>query len=69
MDAARPRFPAECQARVDVYARVTQTELVELYRHAGMFVFPSLFEGFSLAVLEAMAAALPIRDDTCRRRT
>lgn len=35
--------------------RVSDDELVRLYRHATALVFPSLYEGFGLPVLEAMA--------------
>jgi glycosyltransferase involved in cell wall biosynthesis len=35
---------------------VSDNELYELYRHAAVFVFPSLYEGFGLPVLEAMRA-------------
>jgi glycosyltransferase involved in cell wall biosynthesis len=34
--------------------------LLDLYRHARLFVFPSLFEGFGLAPLEAMKYGLPV---------
>ena len=34
--------------------------LPEIYRSADLFVFPSLFEGFGIPVLEAMAAGTPV---------
>jgi alpha-1,3-rhamnosyl/mannosyltransferase len=35
-------------------------ELAKLYQGASLFVFPSLYEGFGLPLLEAMAADIPI---------
>ena len=40
--------------------RVTDGELVELYRRAACLVFPSLYEGFGLPPLEAMACGCPV---------
>jgi glycosyltransferase involved in cell wall biosynthesis len=54
------RFPAGVRDRVDVKPRVSQSELVGLYGRSHIFVFPSLYEGFGRALLEAMAAGLPI---------
>lgn len=34
--------------------------LAKLYSHAALFVLPSLFEGLSLALLEAMSYSLPV---------
>ena len=40
--------------------RVSDERLVELYRSAAALVFPSLYEGFGLPPLEAMACGCPV---------
>lgn len=40
--------------------RLTDEELIHLYSGSDFFVFPSLYEGFGLTVLEAMACGVPI---------
>ena len=40
--------------------RVSDEELVRLYNEASCFVFPSLYEGFGLPPLEAMACGCPV---------
>ena len=53
-------FPVEVRQHVSVFPRVTENDLLALHREADVFVFPSLSEGFSLALAEAMASGLPI---------
>jgi len=45
---------------VDRRGLVSQEELLGLYRTAGALVFPSLYEGFGLPPLEAMASGCPV---------
>ena len=47
-------------AGVRVEGQVAAEELVSLYRRAACLVFPSLYEGFGLPPLEAMASGCPV---------
>ena len=49
---------------VDVKGLVPFAELLELYRSAKCLVFPSLYEGFGLPPLEAMASGCPVAAST-----
>src|SRR5262245_43185465 len=53
-------FPEDVRPRVAVQPRVDREALVDLYRTADIFVFPSHYDGFGLALVEAMASRLPI---------
>ena len=61
-----PMFPdlralaAPLGARVRFLGRVSDEEKLALYRHAELFVFPSLYEGFGLDPLEALACGCPV---------
>jgi len=45
---------------IDIRGYISQTELVNLYESVAVFVYPSLYEGFGLPVIEAMAHGLPV---------
>jgi glycosyltransferase involved in cell wall biosynthesis len=55
-------YPKELGIEGDViYTKyVDETSLLYLYRHASVFVYPSLYEGFGLPPLEAMACGIPV---------
>ena len=44
----------------EALGRVSDAELVELYRGAAAYLDPSLYEGFGYGVLEAMACGAPV---------
>ncbi|KQR72134.1 hypothetical protein ASF92_02180 [Pedobacter sp. Leaf176] len=39
---------------------VSQDDLINLYRHAKVLMFPSLYEGFGFPILEAMSCGVPV---------
>lgn len=50
----------ELEEDVQLLGWVAEDRLAELYGGASVYVFPSLFEGFGLPVLEAMARGCPV---------
>ncbi len=48
------------QDRVKICGFVGRDDLLGLYHHADAFVFPSLFEGFGIPILEAMGCGCPV---------
>ena len=59
-EAVLASFAPVVRPRVTVIPRLARLDLVELYRHADIMIAPSLYEGFGVALVEAMAARLPI---------
>ena len=54
-----PLFPESVRSRVTVLPFVSREEQIEHLQKSDIFLFPSLSEGYGLALLEAMAAGLP----------
>lgn len=48
------------QINVKWFGRVSDDELTALYRKARCFIYPSLYEGFGIPPLEAMAMGCPV---------
>ena len=53
------------QQRVEFRSYVPYVELPDLYRRALAFLYPSLWEGFGLPILEAMACGTPVLAFRC----
>ncbi|MFN8348215.1 MAG: glycosyltransferase family 1 protein [Spirosomataceae bacterium] len=51
---------ARLESRVSYQPILDDSTLIQLYKKAQVFVFPSLMEGFGLPVLEAMSSGCPV---------
>jgi glycosyltransferase involved in cell wall biosynthesis len=54
------RQNAEADATIHFTGYVSDAQLVQLYRNATLFVYPSLYEGFGLPPLEALYQGCPV---------
>jgi glycosyltransferase involved in cell wall biosynthesis len=50
----------EMKDRIEITGWLPREDLLRLYERAQAFVYPSMFEGFGMPVLEALAAGIPI---------
>jgi len=60
LGALEARLRARAGERVSFLGRVSDEELVRLYRGAAAYVDATLYEGFGYQVLEAMACGAPV---------
>jgi glycosyltransferase involved in cell wall biosynthesis len=60
LHAVRGAIRGRALGRVHLMGHVSDAELSALYRNAGAFVLPSLFEGFGIPLLEAMSLGCPV---------
>ena len=49
-----------CRDSIKFTGYIENSALPSLYRNASLYAFPSLFEGFGLSLLEAMASGVPV---------
>lgn len=59
-DLAEQIKKLELDNQIQFVKQVSNEDLVLLYNAASLFVFPSLYEGFGLPLLEAMACGTPV---------
>lgn len=51
---------SSCKDRICFSGFVPNEILASLYKYASLYVFPSLYEGFGIPLLEAMASGIPV---------
>ncbi|HPN54459.1 MAG TPA: glycosyltransferase family 1 protein [Candidatus Moranbacteria bacterium] len=59
-DAEKVAEELEIKKQVKFLGCVSQADLPYLYRNASVFVYPSLYEGFGMPILEAMNQGTPV---------
>jgi glycosyltransferase involved in cell wall biosynthesis len=50
----------ELDSRVKILTNINDEELKRIYKKAKLFVFPSLYEGFGIPIIEAMSCGVPV---------
>ena len=53
-------IPSVYKKKIIFTGYVEENDLADIYRHSKLFVFPSLYEGFGIPPLEAMAVGCPV---------
>jgi glycosyltransferase involved in cell wall biosynthesis len=54
------RVEAQAGEGVEITGWIPRIQLIDLYRRAWAFIYPSKFEGFGMPVAEALAAGVPV---------
>lgn len=62
--AAQIRERLASSVRTEIVGWIDDDALAAEYRHADVFVYPSIYEGFGLPVVEAMACGTPVVTST-----
>jgi glycosyltransferase involved in cell wall biosynthesis len=63
-DDVQKDIPAHLMDRISVYPQIDHDHVISYYQQADLFLFPSLSEGFSRALIEAMMTGLPVISTT-----
>ena len=50
----------ELDSRIKILTNINDIELKRIYKNAKLFVYPSLYEGFGIPIIEAMSCGVPV---------
>lgn len=60
LDEYYDKIPEEIKNKVVYIEQIPQEDLIDFYRSASFFIYPSLYEGFGIPPIEAAAAKIPV---------